>query len=286
MAVADRVVAYRIVADLGGLLPRMAQASASVKKLGNDVTGVGKDAEKTRRGLDQVGGTAGRFALVAAAGLGAMVVKAANFEQAMSNVAAATHESETSMRALREAALAAGASTQFSASEAAGAIENLAKAGVATADILGGGLQGALDLAAAGQLEVADAAEFTATALTQFQLAGTEATHVADLLAAGAGKAQGEVADMALALSYAGVPAANLGVSIEETAGSIALFAKNGIIGERAGTTLRGMLSSLTSPSKIAAKTMETSVSACSTRRASSWASPVLPSNCRHSSAA
>jgi TP901 family phage tail tape measure protein len=104
---------------------------------------------------------------------------------------------------------------------------------------------------------VADAAEFTATALTQFQLAGTEATHVADLLAAGAGKAQGEVTDIANALKYAGVPAANLGVSIEETAGALALFAKNGIIGEQAGTSLRGMLSSLTSPSKIAKTTMD-----------------------------
>jgi TP901 family phage tail tape measure protein len=256
--VADRAVVYRLIADASGVLAGTRAASASVRKLGDDVTRVGKEGEKTRRGLDGIGRTAGRVGLIAAAGLGVMALKAANFEQAISNVAAATHESEENMLALRNAAIDAGARTAFSATEAADAITELAKAGVATADILGknGALSGALSLAAAGQIEVADAAEFTATALTQFKLAGTEATHVADLLAAGAGKAQGEVADIALALGYAGVPAANLGVSIEETAGALALFAKNGIIGERAGTSLRGMLASLTSPSKIAAKTM------------------------------
>jgi TP901 family phage tail tape measure protein len=256
--VADRTVAYRIVADIGNLRAQMAQGSASVRKFGDDVTKVGKEGEKFRKGFDTAGRTAGRFGLIAAAGLGVMVAKAATFEQAMSNVAAATHESEANMGLLRDAAIDAGASTAFSASEAAAAIENLAKAGVATADILGenGALNGSLALAAAGQLEVADAAEFTATALTQFQLAGSEATHVADILAAGAGKAQGEVSDMANALKYAGVPAANLGISIEQTAGALALFAKNGIIGEQAGTSMRGMLSSLTSPSKVAAETM------------------------------
>lgn len=256
---ADRSVVYRIIADVSGVLVGTRQASAATKKLADDVTKVGKEGEKTRRGFDTLGRQSGRVALVAAAGLGIMVAKAAQFEQAISNVAAATHESEENMRLLRDAAIDAGARTQYSATEAANAITELAKAGVATADILGksGALNASLGLAAAGELEVADAAEIMATALTQFQLPGQDAAHVADLLAAGAGKAQGSVGDMANALKYAGVPASNLGVSIEETSGALALFAKNGIIGEQAGTSLRGMLSSLTSPSKIAKKTLD-----------------------------
>jgi TP901 family phage tail tape measure protein len=198
-----------------------------------------------------------RIVAAGALTLGAILKTAADFDQAMSSVQAATHESADNMELLRTAAIDAGARTTFSATEAAGAIENLAKAGVDTADILSGGLDGALSLAAAGTLQVADAAEFVATALSQFKLKGDQATHVADLLAAGAGKAQGEVSDMALALDYAGVPAANLGVSIEQTAGTIALLSKNGVIGEKAGTSLRGMLASLTSPSKIAAQEMK-----------------------------
>jgi TP901 family phage tail tape measure protein len=259
VAVANRSVVYRILADVSGVLAGTRQASAATKQLADDVTAVGKEGEKVRKGFDTFGRQAGRVGLVAAAGLGAMVLKAANFEQAMSNVAAATHETEQNLSLLRDAALDAGARTAFSATEAAEAITELGKAGVATADILGknGALNGALALAAAGQLDVAQAAEIMATSLNQFQLEGESAAHVADLLAAGAGKAQGEVSDMANALKFAGVPAANLGVSIEETAGAVALLAKNGIIGEQAGTSLRGMLSALTSPSKVAKEEIE-----------------------------
>jgi TP901 family phage tail tape measure protein len=62
------------------------------------------------------------------------------------------------MGQLRDAAIKAGADTQYSATEAADAITEMAKAGVSAKDIMGGGLKGALSLAAAGQLDVADAA--------------------------------------------------------------------------------------------------------------------------------
>lgn len=71
-----------------------------------------------------------------------------NFDEAMSAVQASTHASVEEMDLFREAAIQAGADSQYSATEAAGAIEELAKAGISTADILGGGgLKGALDLA-------------------------------------------------------------------------------------------------------------------------------------------
>jgi TP901 family phage tail tape measure protein len=237
------------------------QAIANVKQFGAEIGKAMDVAEgKTRKqaaAIDDLGDTSGKMALAAAAGFLAIETATVRFEKQMSSVDAATHETAAAMEEMRGAALQAGADTAFSATEAAAGIENLAKAGVSTSDILDGGLTGALDLAAAGSLGVADAAEYTATALTQFQLDGSEAAHVADLLAAGAGKAQGEVSDMALALNYAGVPASNLGVSIEETAGSVALLAKNGIVGEQAGTSLRGMLASLTSPSAAARNEMK-----------------------------
>lgn len=235
-----------------------AQEKRAAEQLAKQKAQIKADAD---RAFGDLGNTAGKIGLVAAAGFGAAVMAAANFDQAMSNVAATGQDAVVNIDGLRKAAIKAGADTKFSAAEAAAGVENLAKAGVSAADILGtngsGALVGALNLAAAGELDVASAAEYTATALTQFGLAGDQATHVADLLAAAAGKAQGDVQDMALALNYAGVPAANLGVSIEETAGTIALLAKNGVIGEMAGTSLRGMLSSLTSPSALAAEEMK-----------------------------
>ncbi|MDR6867686.1 TP901 family phage tail tape measure protein [Microbacterium resistens] len=184
------------------------------------------------------------------------VVKSTDFDQAMSNVRAATMSTVAEQEKLADAALDAGADTAYSAREAADAEEELAKAGLSVSDIVGGSLNGALALAAAGQLQVARSAEIMATTLKQYRLPAEQASHVSDLLAAGAGKAQGSVDDLALALQYVGPVAAGLGISLEETTGTLALFASQGQLGERAGTGLRGVLMSLTSPSALAAKTM------------------------------
>lgn len=184
------------------------------------------------------------------------VAKYAEFDQAMSLTRAATMATREEQEALAESALEAGADTAYSASEAAAAQEELAKAGQSVADIVGGSLNGALALAAAGQLQVARSAEIMATTLKQYSLPAEQAAHVSDLLAAGAGKAMGSVDDLANGLKFVGPVAASMGVSLEETVGVLALFADQGIIGEQAGTSFRGMLSSLTSPSAIAARTL------------------------------
>jgi TP901 family phage tail tape measure protein len=226
---------------------------------------------KSRRGDDEVKRKAGvtkqaasdisrDLAIVggaAAAGVGIAVKSFADFDKSMSDVRAATHETAAGMGDLRQAALDAGADTAFSASEAAAGIENLAKAGVSTQDILGGGLTGALDLAAAGGLGVADAAETAATALTQFKLEGEDVPHIADLLAAGAGKAQGEVSDLSAALNQSGLVASQFGLSIEETTGTLAAFASAGLLGSDSGTSFKTMLLALANPSEKAAGLME-----------------------------
>lgn len=197
---------------------------------------------------------------IAGAAVAAMVtlsvVKHTEFDQAMSQTRAATMATAAEQKELGEAALEAGADTAYSASEAAAAEEELAKAGQSVADIVGGSLNGALALAAAGQLQVARSAEIMATTLTQFKLPASDAARVSDVLAAGAGKAQGSVDDLALALSYVGPLANQAGWSIEETASTISYFASQGILGEKAGTSLRGVLAALQAPSSIAAKTM------------------------------
>jgi TP901 family phage tail tape measure protein len=210
-----------------------AQAIGAIKQTGTVAEQTAARMTRSGKTVEQRWATVGRGARNVAIGgaLALGVIEKANysFDKSMSRVDAATHASASTLKELRDAAVEAGAKTVYSSSEAADGITELAKAGVSARDILKGGLTGALSLASAGELSVADSASYMATALTQFQLPGTKATHVADLLAAGAGKAQGEVSDMALALNYAGVPAAQLGVSIEQTAGTIALLAKNGI---------------------------------------------------------
>jgi TP901 family phage tail tape measure protein len=215
------------------------------------------DTAKARAAMTDLGTTMAAAGAVVAAGIGLSVAKFSDFDKAMSQAQAGTMATGKALGALRAEAIKQGADTQYSASEAANAITEMGKAGVSTADILGGGLSGALALAASGQIAVGRAGEIAATAMNQFGLAGKDLPHVADLMAAAAGKAQGGVEDIANAMKYVGPVAKNLNVSIEQTTGVIAELAAQGIIGEMAGTSLRGMLLSLTSPSKIASKTME-----------------------------
>lgn len=180
-----------------------------------------------------------------------------SFSSAMSGVQAATQASASDMSALREAALQAGADTKYSATEAAQGIEALGRAGVSTRDVLGGGLRGALDLAAAGQMQVKDAAELASIAMTQFNLSGKDVPHVADLLAAGAGKAMGEVSDLGMALKQGGLVASQFGLGIEETVGTLSAFASAGLLGSDAGTSFKTMLQHLADPSKESARLMQ-----------------------------
>ncbi|QCR39672.1 phage tail tape measure protein [Microbacterium sp. SGAir0570] len=252
-AMADRSVAVRLSLLATGYMSGMDQVAQKTAKTGTELE---KLAQK-KQVLTDLGGLALGFGAAAAAGVALAVSRFAEFDQQMSNVQAATHETSANMDLLRSAAIEAGSSTVYSASEAAGAVEELAKAGVSTADVLAGALSGSLDLAAAGELGVARAAEITSTALNQFGLSGDQASHVADVLAAGAGKAMGSVEDLANGLKFVGPVAAAMGVSLEETTGVLAMFAQQGIIGEQAGTSLRGVLSSLTSPSAQARKEIE-----------------------------
>lgn len=194
---------------------------------------------------------------VLVAGVGYAIKKFADFDAQMSNVNAALRETDENMTLLRDAALQAGKSTVFSATEAAQAIEELGKAGISTEDILSGGLDGALSVAAAGNLEVAKAAEIAALSMQQFGLSGDQIPHVADLLAAAAGKSLGSVEDLGMALQQSGLVANQFGLSMEDTTGALAAFASAGLIGSDAGTSLKTMLMMLANPSKEAATLME-----------------------------
>lgn len=221
---------------------------------------VGTEAEKlqqVRQSMQLLGTTGVAMGAALAAGVGVAVSKFAEFDQAMSFVAATGQDARDNLDGLRQAALDAGAATVFSATEAANAIEEMAKAGLSARAILGGGLSGALDLAAAGGLEVADAAGIAATALKTFNLEGSDMSHVADLLAAGAGKAMGDVTDLSAALNQTALVANSTGLSIEETTAGLAAFASQGLLGSDAGTSFKTMLGALTPNSAKAADEMK-----------------------------
>lgn len=253
---ADKAVKVRLIADVQNYLQGMKQASEATEETARSAENIEQWGASWSEAASKIGGQMMFIGGAAVAGVGLAVNAYANFDEAMSKVQSATHASAAEMQLLTDAARRAGADTAYSATEAAGAIEELAKAGVETTDILNGGLDGALALAAAGNVDVAFAAETAASAMVQFNLTGKDVTHVADLLAAGAGKAQGGVQELSQALAQSGLIASQMGLSIEETVGGLSAFASAGLMGSDAGTSFKTMLQRLANPSKEAADTM------------------------------
>ncbi|MDH1900895.1 phage tail tape measure protein [Comamonas aquatica] len=172
---------------------------------------------------------------------------AAEFEAAMSRVKAATDGTAEEMTALTQAAQNAGSNTKYTSVQAAGALENLAKAGLSAGDSIKA-LPAVLALAQAGDVELATASEYVTKAVMGMGLAFDDAGRVADVLAKGANATNTSVEGLAQALSYAAPVANSLGVSLESTVAIIGKFADAGIDASRAGTALNSIMSQFANP--------------------------------------
>lgn len=176
-----------------------------------------------------------------------IVKGAADLEQGMSRVQAATGATAEEMAKLRKAAEDAGANSKFTSTEAAAALEGLAKAGLSANDAIAT-LPAVMQLAQAGDIDLATSSEFVTKAVMGMGLAFTDAGRVADVLALGANATNTSVTGLAQALSYAAPVASSLGVSLESTVAIIGKFADAGIDASRAGTALNSILSQFANP--------------------------------------
>jgi TP901 family phage tail tape measure protein len=183
--------------------------------------------------------------------------KAAEFEEVMSGVGAVTGATAPELEKLTQLALGLGKETRYSATEAGRGIEELAKAGVSIADIMGGGARAALSLAAAGGLEVAAAATIASDAMNMFGLKGSDMVKVSDTIAGAANTSSIDVTQFGQALSMSGAVANLAGVSFDDLATAIALMGNAGIKGSDAGTSLKTMFMNLNPQSKEAAGLMK-----------------------------
>jgi len=180
-----------------------------------------------------------------------------DFKKSLSGVQAVSNASAADMNQLSAAALQAGKATAFTGTEAADAEGELVKAGVSVKDVLGGALQGSLNLAAAGQLDLADSATIAANAMNTFGLKGKDVTHIADVYAAAANKSAADVTELAYAQQQGGLVAAQTGLTFEDTTAILAAFADRGLKGADAGTSLKTMLEKLNAPTSQAATLMQ-----------------------------
>lgn len=217
------------------------KGGSATKALGEGITDLGRSM------------TLGLTVPIVAAG-GAATSVAASFDDAMSQVQGALGGASTDMDGLRNLALQLGADTVFSATESAQAMVELAKGGLTEAQIKGGALAASMDLAAAGQLNLADAAATTVQMMGSFGLGAGDATRIANALAGAANASSADVSDLTQAMSQCSAQASLAGWSLEDTAAALALFADHGVKGSDAGTSLKTMLQRLAAPTDQAAE--------------------------------
>lgn len=220
------------------------KGGSATKTLGEGITDLGSSM------------TLGLTVPIVAAG-GAATSVAASFDDAMSQVQGALGDASADTEGLRQLALQLGSDTVFSATEAAQAMVELAKGGLTEADIKGGALAASMDLAAAGQLNLADAAATTVQMMGSFGLGAGDATRIANALAGAANASSADVSDLTQAMSQCSAQASLAGWSLEDTAAALALFADHGVKGSDAGTSLKTMLQRLSAPTDKAADAME-----------------------------
>ena len=217
-------------------LQKIAVTGEDMKKLGGKITDAGEAIMP---------------ASAAVTALGVAAVKtAADFDTAMSQVAAVSGATGDDLEALRDKAREMGSKTKFSASEAAEAMNYMAMAGWKTGDMLNG-IEGIMNLAAASGESLAATSDIVTDALTAFGLTAADSGHFADVLAAASSNANTNVSMMGETFKYAAPIAGALGFSVEDTAEAIGLMANAGIKSTQAGTSLRTIMTNLSGEVKI-----------------------------------
>lgn len=217
-------------------LAKIDEIGGKMENLGNSIAGVGKTIMPIS---------------TAVGGLGIAAVKtAADFDSAMSQVAAVSGATGDDLQSLRDKAREMGEKTKFSASEAAQAMNYMAMAGWKSKDMISG-IDGIMNLAAASGEDLATTSDIVTDALTAFGLSAADSGHFADILAAASSNANTNVSMMGETFKYCAPIAGALGFSAEDTAEAIGLMANAGIKSSQAGTALRTIMNNLAGEVKI-----------------------------------
>lgn len=194
-----------------------------------------------KRGIDEI-----------TAALKACVSASADFEYAMSGVGAIANASSDEMDSLTAKAKEIGATTVFTAGQAAEALQYMALAGWTSEEMLSG-VDGVISLAAASGENLATVSDIVTDALTAFGLSAEDSGHFVDVLASTAANSNTTVTMLGEAFKYAAPLAGALGYSVEDVAVAMGLMANNGVKSSMAGTTLRTMLTNLSGDVKLTA---------------------------------
>ena len=178
-----------------------------------------------------------------------------SFENAMSSVAAISGATGTNFESLSKKAKEMGASTKYTATEAANAMEYMAMAGWKTADMLSG-IDGIMNLAAASGSDLARTSDIVTDALTAFGKQAKDSGEFADVLAAASANANTNVDLMGETFKYVGSVAGAMGYSIQDISLATGLMANSSIKGSAAGTVLRSTITRMAKPTEESSMAM------------------------------
>ncbi len=189
--------------------------------------------------LSTVGPLAGAAAIVGGVGASfrSAITTGASFGKEMSNVKALTGATGTTFEGLHKTARSLGATTSFSAKEAAEGMSFLAQAGFNTEEITAA-LPATLNLAAAGSVALGEAADISSNVLSGFGMKATETERVVDIMAKTTSTANTDIREMGEAMKFFAPTAKTLGISLEESSAAVGLLGNAGIKGSLATQSL------------------------------------------------
>lgn len=190
-------------------------------------------------------------------GLGVGFVKSIalmkEFEFTMARVRSVAGSTDAEFKALTQTARGLGATTVFSARQAADGMVLLGQAGFDTNEIIAA-TGSALKLAQAGSLSLASAADITAKTVRQFGLEASAAGQIADVFAKAAASANTNVEQLGHALSFVAPDAKKFGFDLIETTAIIGALSDAGLQGGRAGASLRQVFRAIVKPTTEASQ--------------------------------
>lgn len=201
------------------------------------------------------------FAITALSGLGianfgkSMIEAGKNFESGMARVKSVTNATQQQMKMMSDEAERLGATTKYSASQAAGALENLTRNGL-TAEQATKALSKTLQLAQANSIELAEAADLATNVMNGFGLSVDQLGRVNDNLSSTASHSATNVLELGEAVKNVAPLANNCGIKIEEVCAALGTLANVGIKGADAGTAMKQMLAGLSTEAPKGAKAM------------------------------
>lgn len=215
-----------------------------------------KSSKNTSDGMSALGKASAVAGVAIVASVGASVKAAANFEQSMAKVKAISGATDSEFKQLENTAKHLGATTQFSASQAAEGLSFLSLAGFKAQDSIDA-IPSVLNLAAAGAIDLGSAADIASNIMTGFGLSAQDTGHATDVLAKTFTTANTDMNQLGMAMKYVAPVANALGWDITDAATAVAKMSDAGIQGSQAGTSLRAALLSLANPTGQTQKAFE-----------------------------